>query len=62
MVVRYDYEGRLHFKTGNIEKAIESYEELLQLNAGNLETYYKLIEVKGVTLPKNASEILGEVD
>ena len=27
-----------------------------------METYYKILKVKGVTLPKDSSEILGDVD
>ena len=32
------------------------------MNATNLETYYKLIEVKGITLPKESSEVLSNAD
>ena len=49
-------------KLGNTEKAVEFYEELLRLNSANLETLYKIIEAKGVSLPKDASEVLGELD
>ena len=50
LVVRHDYGGRLYFKTGNKAKAIEYYEELLQLNTADLTTYYKLLEVNGIQL------------
>ena len=50
LVARHDYGGRLYFKTGNKAKAIEYYEELLQLNTSNFETYYKIIEVRGILL------------
>ena len=62
MVAKNDYKGRLHFKNGNAAKALEAYEDLLMLNSTNLDTYYKIFEVKGVKLPKDSEEILGDVD
>ena len=50
LVARHDYGGRLYFKTGNKAKAIEYYEELLQLNTADLTTYYKILEVNGIQI------------
>ena len=50
LLSKHEYGGRLYFKTGNKTKALEYYEELLQLNTANLETYYKIIEVRGILL------------
>jgi tetratricopeptide (TPR) repeat protein len=40
--------GRLYQKTKKLDKATHHYENLLQLNSVNYETYYKLLSVKGV--------------
>jgi len=42
--------GRLHQKTNDLQKAQDHFENLLQLNSVNFETYYKLIQLKGVQL------------
>ena len=55
LVAKADYLGRLHKKLGNTEKAVAAYEELLQLNSANLETYYKVIDAKGIVLPSRES-------
>lgn len=47
---REDLLGRLYSKKGFMEKAIEHYELLLQLNSCNYETYFKILGCKGVTL------------
>lgn len=47
---REDFYGRLYQKINDLPKAEDHYETLLQLNSVNYETYYKLIEVKGVQL------------
>ena len=60
MVARHDYSGRLNFKAGNNSKALESYESLLELNTANLETYYKIFEVKGIKLKEG--EALSSAD
>ena len=57
-----DYEGRLYHKLGNTEKAVEAYETLLQLNSANIDTYYKLIRVKGVEITKDCDTILSKDD
>ena len=49
-VQREDFYGRLYHKTKNSEKATFHYENLLELNSCNFETYYKIINVKGVVL------------
>lgn len=43
-----DYEGRLNIKLNKKADALKNYEYLLQLNSANLETYYKILAVKGV--------------
>lgn len=47
---REDIFGRLYAKKGFAEKAIDHYENLLQQNSCNYETYYKILNVKGVVL------------
>ena len=32
------------------------------LNSANLETIYKILEAKGISLPEDCSEVLGELD
>jgi len=41
-----DAYGRLYQKSNEIKKAQDHYENLLQLNSVNFETYYKLIQLK----------------
>ena len=45
---------------GKEAESVQHYEELLQLNSVNLDTYKKLIEAKGVTLPKDGQPPLSE--
>ena len=45
---------------GNEAEAVKYYEELLQLNAANLDTYKKLLTAKGVELPTDISVKLSE--
>ena len=45
-----DFYGRLYHKLNDLQKAQEHYENLLQFNSANYETYYKLISLKGVQL------------
>jgi hypothetical protein len=45
-----DFYGRLYQKTNDLQKAQDHYENLLQFNSANYETYYKLIGLKGVQL------------
>ena len=46
---------------GNIEEAIESFEKLLEFNSANFETYYRLIECNGVSLPADKSNLARHV-
>jgi len=42
---------------GKHDHALESYEHLLELNAANFETYYKLIECNKVDLPEDKVQL-----
>ena len=44
----FDNLGRIREKNGQIKKAIDNYESLLELNSANFSTYYKILEAKGV--------------
>ena len=60
-VAKADHLGRIHHALGNEEKSVEAYEELLQLNSANLDTYRKIIKSRGVELPADpASNPLSE--
>jgi len=49
----YELQGQLRLNLNNHEEALDSFEHLLELNAANFETYYKLIECHKVDLPKD---------
>ena len=57
-----DYLGKIYSNLGNIDKSVEAYEELLQLNSANLDTYKKIITAKGVELPAKLTVALSEED
>lgn len=61
-IKKTEYKALFNEQNGNKEKAIESYEYLLQLNAANLETYTLIFRAKGIKLPQNPNEKLSEVD
>ena len=48
--------ARNYSKVGNKEKAVESYEELLQLNSSNYAYYYRILEAQGVPIASKLSE------
>ena len=47
---REDLLGRLYYKKGFNERAIEHYEAMLELNQSNYDIYYKILSCKGVKL------------
>ena len=51
-VALMDYEGRLNLRLNKKADALKNYEYLLQLNSANLDTYYKILAVKGVDVKK----------
>lgn len=55
---RYDLLGRLYSKKGDQAKAVENYESLLMLNSCNFDTYYSLLEAKGVKLRDSNGDFL----
>ena len=59
-VAKQDAYGRIHKELGNESNSVSAYENLLQLNAANLETYKKIIAAKGITLPKKGDPPLTE--
>ena len=54
----YDLEGRIYKALDNEEKSVQAYEALLDLNPANIDTYYKLINAKGIALTKDADQEL----
>lgn len=58
---RSDFLGRLYSKKGDSEKAIHHFEDLLMLNACNFDTYYSLIEAKGVKLRNEHGEFVKDL-
>lgn len=59
-MAKADYLGQIHLALGNEARAVEAYEQLLQLNSANLDTYKKIIRAKGVQLPSDITETLSE--
>ena len=55
-----DHLGLINHKLGNTEASVTAYENLLQLNSANLDTYKKIITAKGVDLPSNSQKPLSE--
>lgn len=55
-VAKADHLGRIYQRLGDIEKSVDAYETLLELNAANLDTYKKIIRAKGIELPDNPSK------
>ena len=55
-VAKADHLGRIYQRLGDIEKSVDAYETLLELNAANLDTYKKIIRAKGFELPDNPSK------
>lgn len=47
---REDLVARMNLKMGNKDLAIKHYENLLQLNSCNYETYYKILKAHGVDI------------
>ena len=54
----YDLEGRLYKALANEEKSVQAYEALLDLNPANIDTYYKVLNAKGIALTKDANQKL----
>lgn len=50
-VKKEEYFGHFYEATGDKAKAIEHYEQLLRLNACNLDTYILVLKAKGFSLP-----------
>jgi tetratricopeptide (TPR) repeat protein len=56
----YDLEGRLYTALDNEEKSVQAYEALLDLNPANIDTYYKVLNAKGIALTKDANQELSK--
>jgi len=56
----YDLEGRIYKALENEEKSVQAYEALLELNPYNIDTYYKIINAKGIALTKDANQELSK--
>ena len=59
-VAKQDTYGFIHKQLGNEAESISAYENLLQLNAANLDTYKKILGAKGIALPKKGEAPLTE--
>ena len=70
LVAKNEMLARLNTLAGNKDKAVDHYEELLQLNSSNSRYYYEILKIRGID--KKASftedeeariqEILGEYE
>lgn len=49
--------GKMQMKTNQKDAAVKSFEALLDLNSSNFDTYYHLIEAKGVALPEDKTKL-----
>lgn len=52
---KHKVKGELLQSLGKTKEAIEEFEELLQLNSNNFDTYYAILGAKGINLPEDKS-------
>jgi hypothetical protein len=70
LVAKNEMLARLYTLAGNKDKAIDHFEELLQLNSSNSRYYYEILKIRGIEKKTSYSEeeeakiqeILGEYE
>jgi tetratricopeptide (TPR) repeat protein len=56
-IAYWKYVGDFANKIGKTNEAIKAFDELLALNPSNYETYYSIIETKGLELPADKTKL-----